>query len=42
MSLMSPFDFGAIAVFAACWLGYATLVDRVKSIRERSVIAAMD
>jgi uncharacterized membrane protein len=32
----------ALAVFAACWIGYATLVDRVPAIRARSVIAAMD
>ncbi|MGG5809546.1 DUF599 domain-containing protein [Falsiroseomonas sp. CW058] len=35
-------DWLALAVFAACWLGYATLVDRVPAIRDRSVIAAMD
>jgi uncharacterized membrane protein len=32
----------ALAIFAACWIGYATLVDRVQPIRARSVIAAMD
>jgi len=36
------FDWLALAVFAACWLGYATVVDRIPRIRERSVIAAMD
>lgn len=36
------FDWIALAIFAACWLGYAIVVDRVPSIRERSVITAMD
>jgi uncharacterized membrane protein len=35
-------DLIAIAVFAACWLGYATVVDRVPAIRARSVITSMD
>jgi len=42
---MMPFsllDMVALAVFAACWLGYAMVVDRVPSIRARSVITAMD
>jgi len=42
MASLSLYDWVALALFAACWLGYATLVDRVKAIRERSVIAAMD
>lgn len=40
--LLSLPDLAALAVFAACWLGYATVVDRVPSIRARSVITAMD
>ncbi|MGX9962806.1 DUF599 domain-containing protein [Roseomonas sp. F4] len=42
---MMPFtlvDWIALAIFAACWLGYATVVDRVPRIRQASVIAAMD
>lgn len=35
-------DWIALAVFAAAWIGYALVVDRVPSIRSRSVIAAMD
>lgn len=35
-------DWIALAVFAACWFGYAMLVDRVPGLRRRSVIAAMD
>jgi uncharacterized membrane protein len=35
-------DLAALAVFLACWFGYAAVVDRVPSIRARSVIAAMD
>ena len=35
-------DLLALAVFTLCWVGYAMIVDRVPSIRERSVIAAMD
>jgi uncharacterized membrane protein len=42
MASLSTLDWLALALFAACWLGYATLTDRVRSIRERSVIAAMD
>jgi uncharacterized membrane protein len=42
MALLTPFDLGALAVFAACWLGYANIVDRVPAIRARSVIHAMD
>ena len=40
--MLTLLDALALAVFAACWLGYANVVDRVPSIRERSVIAAMD
>jgi uncharacterized membrane protein len=39
---LTTFDWLALAVFALCWLGYAGVVDRVPSIRARSVIAAMD
>ena len=42
MLSLSPLDFLALAIFAACWLGYAWVVDRVPRIRARSVIAAMD
>jgi uncharacterized membrane protein len=42
MHLLTSLDWLALVVFAACWIGYATLVDRVPSIRARSVIAAMD
>ncbi|KAA2214934.1 DUF599 domain-containing protein [Teichococcus oryzae] len=39
---LTSLDWIALAVFAACWMGYSTIVDRVPSIRDRSVIAAMD
>ena len=42
MQILAVLDWLALAVFAACWLGYATVVDRVPAIRARSVIAAMD
>lgn len=42
MISLTPLDWLALGLFILCWLGYATLVDRVRSIRERSVIAAMD
>ncbi|WP_137177091.1 DUF599 domain-containing protein [Roseomonas sp. AR75] len=42
MHLLTPLDWLALAVFALCWFGYATLVDRVPAIRARSVITAMD
>ncbi|WP_270936678.1 DUF599 domain-containing protein [Falsiroseomonas oryzae] len=42
MLSLSALDWLALAIFAACWIGYATVVDRVPSIRARSVIAAMD
>lgn len=35
-------DWIALAIFGAAWIGYASIVDRVPSIRARSVIAAMD
>ncbi|HWT08863.1 MAG TPA: DUF599 domain-containing protein [Roseomonas sp.] len=35
-------DWIAVTIFAAAWIGYASVVDRVPSIRARSVIAAMD
>ena len=38
----APLDWIALILFIACWLAYATIVDRVPSIRARSVIAAMD
>ncbi|MFC3124477.1 DUF599 domain-containing protein [Pseudoroseomonas globiformis] len=39
---LTALDWIALAVFAACWAGYAAVVDRVPAIRERSVITAMD
>jgi uncharacterized membrane protein len=39
---LNLFDWIALSVFAACWLGYANVVDRVPAIRARSVIMAMD
>jgi uncharacterized membrane protein len=42
MGSITSFDIAALVVFAACWLGYALVVDRVPAIRARSVIAAMD
>jgi len=35
-------DWIGLGVFIACWVIYALVVDRVPSIRARSVIAAMD
>jgi len=42
MSPLSPLDWIALVLFAACWLAYSTIVDRVPAIRAKSVIAAMD
>ncbi|WP_135466911.1 DUF599 domain-containing protein [Crenalkalicoccus roseus] len=42
MTSLTLLDWIALGVFAACWIGYATVVDRVPRIRGRSVIAAMD
>jgi uncharacterized membrane protein len=42
MASLGTFDWLALAVFAACWLGYSNIVDRVPAIRAKSVIAAMD
>ncbi len=42
MSLLTTLDILALTIFAACWLGYAVIVDRVPAIRARSVINAMD
>ncbi|MFC4165713.1 DUF599 domain-containing protein [Teichococcus aestuarii] len=39
---LTALDWLALAVFTACWIGYSAVVDRVPSIRARSVIAAMD
>ena len=39
---LTTLDLLALLVFVLCWVGYATLVDRVPSIRRRSVIHAMD
>ncbi len=35
-------DWIAITIFIICWMVYSSVVDRVPSIRNRSVIAAMD
>lgn len=35
-------DWVALVVFGLAWMGYASIVDRVPSIRARSVISAMD
>lgn len=42
MLSLTVLDWIALGVFAAAWLGYSLLVDRVERIRRRSVIAAMD
>jgi uncharacterized membrane protein len=42
MASLSLSDWVALVLFAACWLLYSTVVDRVPAIRRRSVIAAMD
>jgi len=39
---LTALDLAALLVFLACWTGYSAVVDRVPSIRSRSVIAAMD
>ncbi|MCR0982103.1 DUF599 domain-containing protein [Roseomonas populi] len=39
---LTPLDLLALAIFALCWIGYATVVDRVPSIHRRSVIHAMN
>jgi uncharacterized membrane protein len=42
MPPLTLLDWIALAVFVLCWVVYALLVDRIPSIRARSVIAAMD
>ena len=42
MHSLSPLDWIAFGLFAACWFGYSALVDRHPGLRRRSVIAAMD
>ncbi|MBK1661045.1 DUF599 domain-containing protein [Paracraurococcus ruber] len=42
MHSLTLLDWLALAVFAASWVGYSTLVDRHPRLRARSVIAAMD
>ena len=42
LSFLSLLDLTALAVFAACWAGYALVVDRVPAVRARSVLVAMD
>jgi len=41
-SYLTTLDLIALAVFLTCWIGYATLVDRVPAIHRRSVIHAMN
>lgn len=40
--ILPALDLAALAVFSACWAGYSAVVDRVPSIKARSVITAMD
>lgn len=42
MGILSALDLVALAVFFACWAGYSAIVDRIPSIHDRSVLAAMD
>lgn len=42
MMPFSALDWIALVLFAACWLAYSLVVDRVPAIRAKSVIAAMD
>lgn len=42
MLTLSLLDWLAVAVFAAAWFGYSTLVDRLPALARRSVITAMD
>jgi uncharacterized membrane protein len=42
MHSLTVLDWIALAVFAGCWIGYSTLVDKHPALRARSVIAAMD
>lgn len=42
MPPLTLLDWIALAVFVACWVVYALVVDRIPSIRARSVISAMD
>lgn len=42
MPPLTLIDWTALAVFIACWVVYALVVDRVPAIRAKSVIAAMD
>jgi uncharacterized membrane protein len=42
MPPLSLLDWIGLAIFIGCWVIYALVVDRVPSIRARSVIAAMD
>src|SRR5919202_3043040 len=42
MHSLTLLDWLALAVFAACWIGYSSVVDRHPGLKARSVIAAMD
>jgi len=42
MLSLTLLDWIALAVFGLCWVVYALVVDRIPSIRAKSVIAAMD
>lgn len=35
-------DLAALLLFLACWVGYTVVVDHVRAVHRRSVIAAMD
>lgn len=42
MPPLTLLDWIALAIFVLCWVVYALVVDRIPSIRAKSVIAAMD
>jgi uncharacterized membrane protein len=42
MRSLTSLDWLALAVFAASWIGYALVVDKLPALHRRSVIAAMD
>jgi uncharacterized membrane protein len=42
MRSLTALDWLAFAVFVASWAGYSTAVDKLPTLRQRSVIAAMD
>jgi uncharacterized membrane protein len=42
MRSLTSLDWLALAVFAASWIGYALVVDKLPTLHRRSVMAAMD